>query len=368
MKRLLCLLIALMLLCAPALAEEGTSAIATVNGEDLLYSDYTAIESAYLYQYEAAGIDLSDPQIYAYLQDLALTYAIEQLLVRQDMHAQGCYDFDAETEAWFQEVGKAAYDQALQDVMDAMRTNEHTDDELLVYALAYAQSLGVTEQTYVDYYRTQYASARYYDWLTRDNPVTDADVQAAYEARVAQSEALYANDIAAFETALSNGQEVWYKPAGYRGVLQILLPAEGSTAAEKLQNVQPTVDAINARLADGESFLALMAEYSTDANAADADFLAAGYQVHRQSVLWADAFVAAAFSAEMAQPGDVSLPVASDIGVHILYYLQDSPSGPIEMSQEVRDALSYTLYTERYTAAQAERIQVLANEAQIILH
>ena len=194
------------------------------------------------------------------------------------------------------------------------------------------------------------------------------DVQAAYEARVAQSEALYANDIAAFETALSNGQEVWYKPAGYRSVLQILLPAEGATAEEKLLSVQPAVDAITARLAEGESFQALMAEYSIDTNFDNADFLTSGYQVHQQSVMWADDFVAAAFSAEMAQPGNVSLPVVSGIGVHILYYLQDSPAGPIAMTQDVHDALAYAIYTERYTAAQAERIQVLANEAEIILH
>ena len=82
------------------LPAEEAAAIATVNGEKLLYTDYAAIESAYLYQYEAAGMDLTDPETYAYLQDLALTYAIEQMLVKQDMRAQGCYDFTAEEEAF----------------------------------------------------------------------------------------------------------------------------------------------------------------------------------------------------------------------------------------------------------------------------
>lgn len=370
MKRILALLIALLLGSSLALAETTEAVIVTVNGEDLLYSDYTAIEAAYLYQYEAAGVDLTDPDTYAYLQDLALTYAIEQVLVRQDMNAQGCYDFDAETEAWFSETGKAAYSTSLENVKAALRTSDPSlsDDELLVYALAYAESLNVTEQTYIDFYRDQYASAKYHEWLTRDNPVTDADVQAAYDARVANSKALYENDVAAFETAVSNSTEVWYKPAGYRSILQILLPAEGDTAEAKLQNAQATVDEINARLSQGDAFEALIAEYGTDVNCANEAFLTVGYQVHQDSVIWEDAFVAAAFSEEMAQPGSVSKPFASDLGVHILYYLCDSAPGPIALTEDMHDALAYAIYVERYTTAQTQRINELADTAEIIFH
>lgn len=369
MKRLLSLLIALVLPFSLALAEPAADdAVATVNGEELLYSTYLPIESAYLYQAEAAGANLSDPTVYAYFQDLALTYAIEQMLVKQDMVAQGCYDFDAETEAWFTEQGSAAYQAALEDVMNALRTSETSEDELTVYALAYAQSLGVTEQTYIDFYRTQYAASKYYAWLIRDNPVTDADVQAAYNARVAQSKALYEHDIAAFEHALNSGAEIWYKPAGYRSILQILLPAQGETDEAKLESVRATVDALYARLEQGESFQQLIAEYGTDANFANEDFLATGYQVHADSVMWEDAFVAAAFSAEMAQPGCWSQPLVSELGVHILYYLNDADSGPIELTEAVYDALAYALYTERYTAAQTQRITELADSADIIVY
>ena len=90
------------------------------------------------------------------------------------------------------------------------------------------------------------------------------------------------------------------------------------------------------------------------------------YREH--SVVWEDAFVAAVFSPEMAQPGSVSAPFASTLGVHILYYLGDSPAGPVELTQEVYDALYYTLYTERYSEAQAQRITELANAAEIVIY
>lgn len=376
MKRILPLLIALLVVLVVALAlifgqsrsttETDDFPVATVNGEDLLYNDYLAIESAYLYQMEAAGADLSDSSVYTYFQDLALTYAIEQMLVKQDMRAQGCYDFDKETEAWFAEQGKAAYDAALAEVMESMRDIITTDKELREYALAYAKSLNVTEQTYIDFYRTQYASMNYYEWLIRDNPITDEDVQTAYAARVENSKGLYENNIAAFETALNSGAEVWYMPAGYRNILQILLPAQGSTENEKLASVRATLDEIYARLEKGESFQSLIAEYGTDAYFTDEAALASGYLVHEESIIWDDSFIAAAFSAEMAQPGCWSQPIASDLGVHILYYLSNAADGPVQMTQEIADALSYTIYTERYTAAQAERITELANTAEII--
>ncbi len=343
-------------------------AVATVNGQDLMYSEYYAIESAYLYQVEAAGVDLTDESTAAYFQDLAFTYAIEQLLVRQDMTAQGCYDFDEETEAWFAEQGKAAYASALQQVKDALRDAAVSEEDLDSLALAYAASLNVTEQTYVDFYRDQYASAKYYEWLTRDNPVTDEDVNANYAARVEASRALYGDDAAAFETAASSGSETWYRPEGYRSVLQILLPASGETDEDRLASVQATVDSISARLEQGESFLTLMTEYNTDTNGQDEDFLQSGYQVHRDSIVWEQAFIDTAFSAEMAQPGDWSKPFASNLGVHILYYLGDSPAGAVPLTEELHDALAYAIYAERYSAAQTERINALADAAEVVIH
>jgi len=369
MKRLLTLLMALMMFFSLACAETVEDyAVVTVNGEDLLYSEYLPIESAYLYQYEAAGVDLTNEATYAYLQDLALTYAVEQMLVRQDMTAQGCYEFDAETEAWFAEQGKAAYDAALKNVMDTMRAPDTSEDELLVYALAYAEALGVNEQTYVDFYRTQYAAENYHQWLVKDQPVTDEEVLAAYDARVAASQTTFENNVAAFENAVRSGTEIWYMPAGYRTVLQILLPAAGDTSEEKLANVQSTVDKIEARLEKGEAFENLIREYGQDAAFADESFFATGYQVHQDSIVWEDAFIDAAFSAEMAQPGCWSKPFASTLGVHILYYLNDAVSGPVALTDTLHTALAALLYTERYTAAQQERITELANAAEIVFH
>lgn len=372
-QRLVSLLLCLVLLCGAALAETvapGEKLMATVNGEELRYKDY----SPYLAQYRqllAGAYDETDAAQAAYVEDLALTAAIQDLLLEQDMRAKGCYDFDEETAQWIESQGQAAYEAALANVGEALRAELGYSDEedMTTFALSYAKVLGVTAEDYIDVYRQQCALLNYYAVLLGENPVTEEMIQAAYDERVAASKALYETDVAAFETALYAGtSEVWYKPAGYRSILQILLPASGDTDEEKLSSVQATVDTINERLTAGESFQTLMAEYNTDAAFDDADFLTVGYQVHKDSIVWDEKFVAAAFSERMAQPGCWSNPVVSDAGVHILYYLCDSASGAIAMTDEIHDALSYTLYQSLCTDAVEARLTELSDAADVVVY
>ena len=169
-------------------AEETPAIVALVNGEPLSAEDYQSFELAYLTNYASLGYDMEDEAVTAYIQDLALTAAIEELLVEQDIRAQGFRDFDEETEAWCAQQGQAAYEAALAEVGEALRKELELSEEedMSEYALAYAQILGVTAEDYAEVYRTQLAKTHYYAWLTQDWPVTDEDVQAAFEARAQQ--------------------------------------------------------------------------------------------------------------------------------------------------------------------------------------
>ena len=343
--------------------------ILDINGEELRYSTYVT----YLTQYQqllSGAYDETDETQAAYIEDLALTTAIQDMLIEQDMRAKGCYDFDEETENWIQAQGQTAYETALTNVGETLRAELGYSDEedMSSFALSYAKALGVTAEDYIAVYRKQRAMVNYYTVLLGDNPVTEDAIQSAYETNVAASKERFEGDAAAFETALYSGKEVWYKPEGYRSILQILLPAEGDTDEARLESVQATVDAIDERLNAGESFQTLMAEYNTDVAFYDADFLTVGYQVHRDSVVWDEKFVAAAFSERMAQPGCWSDPIVSDAGVHILYYLCDSKSGAIEMTDAIHDALSYTLYQDMCSGALSARLNELSDSAEVVLY
>lgn len=190
-KRILTLLLTLLVMTVGAFAEEAETAqtetdaaVALVNGEALMSSDYEPVRENYLTSYAALGYDIQDETVSAYLDDLALTAAIQNLLVEQDMKAQGCYDFDEETEKWCAEQGQTAYESALVQVAETLNKTlelEDADETLQKYALQYAELLGVTAQDYIDVYRTQYATMLYYAWLTQDCPVTEEEIQAEYE-------------------------------------------------------------------------------------------------------------------------------------------------------------------------------------------
>lgn len=364
--RMLSLLAVLVLAVSVCAAESSDETVALVNGEPLMYSDYYAIESTYLYQYEAAGLDINDPTLASYVKDLALTYAIEQMLVVQDTRAQGFYELDAETEAWCVEQGTASYEQALVDVGEMLREALEFDAsvDMTEFALDYAAKLNVTVDTYIEEYRTQYAFVKYQEWLVRENPVTDADVQTAYDVYVAQSEQRFADDISAFEMAMYKGEEIWYMPAGYRMIQLLTLDADakGANDAARLAGAQAKVDEICARMAKGESFDSLYALYSADENP-----VTEAYCVHPESVLYEKALIAGAFSDEMTAPGSCKAIVLGN-AVVLLYYQADAVAGPVSLTEEIHDALAYTIYTERTQTALQARIDELAQNAKVVIY
>ncbi len=199
-----------------------------------------------------------------------------------------------------------------------------------------------------------------------DDDISDEMVETAYQQRTAEGESLYAQDVAAFETALAAGQEIWYRPSGYRAILQIMLPAEGETDEEKLGSVRETTQEIYARLEAGETFESLLSEYDEDAAFDDPAFLETGYQVHPDSVLWEEAFVQSAFLQELAEPGDVSQPCVLGDNVCILYYLKDVEGGAAKLTDDLREALRADLYAQLIDDHLEERLNELEAEAEIV--
>ena len=203
----------------------------------------------------------------------------------------------------------------------------------------------------------------------------------------------------------------WYRPAGFRAVKHILLPVddelmknyqdlqarleeqveaaedtEDTVAAEEtaaadataeptaepvtqeqvdeakaaiLASIADKIDEIYAKIDEGVDFDELIAEYGVkeDGTASDPGmtsepYKTSGYEVSSASTNYVAPFVEAAFSVENV--GDVSAPYISSYGVHIVKYIADIPAGPIEMTEEQREAKRTELLTskqnELYTA------------------
>lgn len=372
MKKTLSVFLALLmvLLSVAAYAEENPTVV-TVNGDSITQAELNAMMSALDARMTQYGIDTSSENVQNAIREAAMQELVEDRLLTQDMTAQGCYDMTVEEEASITDAAKKSQADLQQQMesyfasyMDSQEDSSATAAEL---AETYLKDSGYTLEYMENYIRNTVASTKYEQWLMEgEADTTQEEIQAAYEERVASSKAAYGNDVSAFETALANNQEVWYRPDGYRAVLQIMLSAQGDDDAQKLASVKETTDAIYDRLEKGESFESLIAAYGEDSAFDDASFCETGYQVNPQSVLWEDAFVQAAFGDGMKHPGDYSQPVVFGDNVHILYYLRDIPGGAMELTDALAAALGQELYAQRTEEKMEARLATLKEEAEIV--
>lgn len=373
MKKTVCCLLAVFMLltCSFRVLADEDRTVVTVNGDAISQSELDAMIDTISARMTQYGIDGADESVLEIIQTAALEELVDDRLLTQDMTAQGCYDMSENEESAISAAAQASWDNLLQQY-EAYFTAylDGTEDAGLTaadLAQAYLSGAGYTLEYLENYYRNALASEKYEKWLMEGEPdVTEEDIQEGYTQRVEASKAAYEENVPGFETALSSGQEVWYRPGGYRAILQIMLSAQGEDDAAKLASVQEKTDDIYARLEQGERFETLIAEYGEDSAFDTEGFLETGYQVHPDSILWEESFISAAFGQDMQKPGDYSQPVVFGDNVHILYYLKDVPAGAVELNDELAAALGEELDGERVTAKIEARLEQLKETAQIV--
>ena len=180
-----------------------------------------------------------------------------------------------------------------------------------------------------------------------------------------------------------DGITSYYAPEGFRTVRHILLmfTDEEATELESLDTemesaqtdadkaaVQAKIDEIHAaaiartdviyeRLNAGEDFEVLLSEYNEDGGMDYGD----PYYVSAESNMWVEEFTAGAMALENI--GDVSAPVVTKFGVHIIKYVGDVTPGAVPF-EEVETELRENLMTELLDAAYNTAISEWVNEFQ----
>ncbi len=172
-------------------------------------------------------------------------------------------------------------------------------------------------------------------------PAESAEAEAA-PAEEAAAETAEAEAAPAEEAAAAPAEEaVPEEPVTEEQLEEARLAMEAAKDAV-LQSKKAELDDIETRLAAGEAFETLIAQYNEDTGLNPA----VGYEVHRESIMWDPVFRDAAFSEEMAQPGDHSKPVVGSYGIHILYYLSDAPEGAVPMTADARSQIVESLRSQ----------------------
>lgn len=403
LNRLFCLVMALLMLFACAVAEEPSpdDVMMTVNGVPVTRAAYEGYAQNITSAFAAQGYDTTDPEFIAAMQAYALQIALEYAVMDQKIVELGMSLTEEEKSA-AEEEARSEWEAVIADGMVYYGvTDESTEEErasTLITILDDLESQGYTEETYVAECITNAGYNKLIDFIVKDVNVTDDDVLSYYNDLVAQDEVAYEGNVSAYEETTYYNQmyamcgmndyivDVYYVPHGYRAVNHILLIPDDAlltaysdlqAAYEEQQNtleeggeitgeavteeavenarlaiiaaVQPTIDEINQKLAEGTAFNDLIPLYCQDPGMGSAEAIAEGYNVHMDSIMWDPVFTQAAMSIEAL--GGVSEPVVGASGVHIVHYDHDVPGGPVELTGDMKETLHAELLDQLQNTA-----------------
>lgn len=388
--------------------------LATFNGQDILKSEVDAVLP------QLAGY-MSDATDYRY----AAEYIVQDRMINLKIQELGFNNFSQEEQTSFAAEADKQWQEGIESYVSYYLSEDSEEARAQLRTQAgdfYAQN-GLTQQSLLDSIQYRASFDKLMVYLVGDNEPTDQQIEQVFQLYGESYKQKYLDNIMAYEyDTYYNQQPSWYTPEGYRGIVHILLSPDAEkleaysslnsryeeqqsdkngegTEAEKpdgaeataqepveevtlqmiedarqavLDSVKPQTDEIYAKLANGESFESLIAQYGQDPGMQNPDTLADGYSVHKDSVIWDSVFTQAAFSENMVNVGDVSDPVIGINGVHILKYLRDIPSGLI-MTDDIRtvimDYLKSSKEQEALNTAFADwtsQYQITYNEENIM--
>jgi len=258
-----------MMLGMTAVAEEAAvielpeltadTAVATMNGETLLWSavenNYNALVSQYSSYY-----DMADPANVELFRAVALENTIIETLLGQKAVELGLSELTAEevaeAEAAAQTDWSAAIDNYLAYFYPDLTAESAEADITAAEAEAeqYYKDGGYDLQILTEEYKKYMVLDKVQSLMIQDASVTDEEVEAYYQELVAADKELYENDIAAYMAynsqvdmmamyaamygSANEMDYAWYKPEGFRAVRHILLPVD-----EELMNTYTDLQA-----------------------------------------------------------------------------------------------------------------------------
>ncbi|MBO5536870.1 MAG: peptidylprolyl isomerase [Clostridia bacterium] len=319
-------------------------------------------------------------------------------LIEAKLEDAGQNDFTEEEEAILKENARNYYEQLWQGIWQKVEESgeNFTEDQL-------SEFLEDSGYTVKAIYEEMKASERRFRAVGLFCPglvITEDMIQEYYREQFLNPDReRYENNLDLYEEEiLAQRNESFYTPEGYRGIKQILLSYPGeveralrnerarvnldvrqlssavqalvaaATTAETWEDmkdarasydaadeemnaalkdytekrkkrteplIQPTAEAIRNEMEKSADFDSLIRKYSTDTS--ETNLGLTGYPFHPESKNWSKEFAEAARALE--KPGDISRPVYSDLGVHILYYAAQIPGGEHVLTQEEEEML-----------------------------
>lgn len=197
--------------------------------------DSTVQQYQYLYAMYGMTFDTTDTEMMDSITDSVIDGLIENAVLLAKAKELGLDEALTDEE-------KAQIDADVADEMDYLRQSAASSFELDLEAdldeiNKKLEELGYTEEMV---YQSVYEYAlmdKAEEYAVKDVTVSEEEITAEFNTQVENAKASYADDLSAYGKAVLNGTTVYYRPAGYRNVKQILIQFadEDSTLVSEIQ-------------------------------------------------------------------------------------------------------------------------------------
>lgn len=253
-----------------------------------------------------------------------------------------------------------------------------------------ASEVGITVEGLIEEEKESYWMQKLYDYVCQSVTVSDEAIQSAYDELLASQRELFTDSSEEYEYATMVGDPITYNLEGYRRIKHILLPFDSTETAsqaydltvqiaqldpendmDQITQLQSQLDAlyvdldaraesILAELSAGADFDALVEQYGSDDAMMFEPTKTTGYYISANSTQWAGDFLEGCMMLE--EPGQVSTPVHSVSGVHIIQYVADVTPGEVPLA-DVRDAIADYLLSDLQEEAYDAQVAAWIAEA-----
>ena len=361
------------------LASAYNGAVTVLKSE--IQDEYDQMLSQYVAYYAQYGysVDEYDTELQASVAQETVQTKLSTAIVRH-YAAQNGYELTEEKKTELAAQVKTALDNTREYLESYLSAYGFTGDELNAAVEEQMAQAGYTEETLMDSAELNDVLNFLYERATADVTVTEDEVKAAFDEKVAKQKESYAS-VDSFINDYVNESEILYTPENVRLMECIFVASvEGEATEDEATADEATADeatageaadiasltgyakakAIAAAIAGGADFEEGMKAYNEDSSTEEQ--MLRGYPVAANSTTYGDEFTAGAMALEHV--GDVSDVIVTDYGYFILRYAKDLESGEADFEARKETETEETL-TNKKNDAYSAFIDTILDEADI---
>ena len=365
--------------------------VAEYDGGNLTSAEVIPVYNEEITNLILQGAD-ADENAGAVLQDV-ITLMIGEKLMIQEAKKLGLDKLSDEDSAAIEAAAQAEYDSELTTAKSIVGDGDMSEEEITAAAQDYLETEnGITAASILEEQKKAWLEQRYREAVLTDISVSDAEIQAYYDQLAAEQKEDFAAVPDNFFYSHLYGSVVVYNPEGFRAVRDILIPfdtpedsdlaadlmdemasldiatqsSEYNEAKEQLDNLFAPLDATAKEAADklnaGASFTDLMDEYGCSEMLMDEPLRSQGYFINSDSALISDEYVQGSMMLETA--GQVSTPLRSSEGLHLVQYLGDVTPGQVPL-EDVKEAVAAEVLGQKEDEAYTDHMNKLIEAANV---